>query len=67
MKLRDFLECADTDVIVKYEDGSVKIDKGLFSNEFEYIFTKEFLNRYIYCVSIYDDCFHVALTDKLEF
>ena len=63
MKLSDFLECANADIMVKYDDGYVKISAEI-CGELEYIFTTGFLNQYVYSVSIKDNCFEIVLDNN---
>lgn len=62
MRVRDFLECANSDVEIKYSEGSVTVSAELLGDDMEYILTKNLLNRYVYSVEIKDGRFVVVLT-----
>ena len=64
MKLCDFLECVDEDVLIEYKDSYVKFGRELCGEDLQEIFSKRFLDQYVYSVSIYDDCFKVIFTQE---
>lgn len=67
MKLCDFLECADSDIVIHYKGSYVKFSCELCGKEdIQNVFTKRFLDQYVYSVSIEDNCFKVVLADSDE-
>lgn len=62
MKLCDFLECADEDLLIKYKDSYIKFGRELCGEEdIQDVFTKKFLDQYVYSVSVEDECLKVGL------
>ena len=64
MRLREFLDCANADVVIEYDDSFIKIGQELLGDELEIILTREFLNCGVYSVSVVNDYFNIVLTHQ---
>ena len=62
MKLCDFLECVDSDIVIRFKGNYVKFSCELCGEEdIQDVFAKKFLDQYVYSVSIEDNCLKVVL------
>ena len=60
MKLIDFLEVADDDVIIEDDEWIIKINRASLGDETN-IFKDDFLNKFVYKVQSEDNCLRVLL------